>query len=51
LEVRASIALRAAVEKVMERHAREGFPVFIWRDGAVVEIQPEELRAQLASRS
>jgi hypothetical protein len=51
LEVRAEMALKAAVEKVIEEAARDGFPICIWRDGAVVEIPPEELRAQLAQRS
>jgi hypothetical protein len=41
---RAEMALKAAVEKVMEEHAREGLPVYIWRDGNVVEISAEELR-------
>jgi len=40
------MALKAAVEKVMEEHAREGLPVYIWRDGNVVEISAEELRTR-----
>lgn len=48
LEERAEMALRAAVEKVIVEHARQGFPVYIWRDGAVVEIAPEQLRAEAA---
>jgi hypothetical protein len=43
---RAEMALKAAVEKVMEEHAREGLPVYIWRDGNVVEISAEELRTR-----
>jgi hypothetical protein len=50
LEKRAEMALKAAVEKVMEEHAREGLPIYIWRDGGVVEVSPEELRIQLAQR-
>ena len=43
---RAEMAIKAAVEKAMEEHAREGFPVCIWRDGRVVEISAEELRTR-----
>jgi len=38
------MALKAAVKKVMEEHAREGLPVYVWQDGKVVEISAEELR-------
>lgn len=48
LEERAEMALRAAVEKVIVEHARQGLPVYIWRDGAVVEIPPEQVRAEAA---
>ena len=41
---RATMALEAAIEKVIEEHAREGLPLFIWRDGKVVAVPPEELR-------
>ena len=50
LEERAEMALKAAVEKVMEEHAREGLPIYIWRDGRVVEVSAEELRVQLSTR-
>lgn len=43
---RAEMALKAAVEKAMEEHAREGFPVYIWRDGKIVEISAEELKTR-----
>jgi hypothetical protein len=43
---RAEMALKAAVEKAMEEHAREGFPVYVWRDGKVVEISAEELKTR-----
>ena len=44
LEERALMALQAAVEKVIEEHIREGLPLYIWRDGRVVAVPPEELR-------
>jgi len=50
LEVRALMALDAAVEKVIENAIRDGHPICIWRDGAVVEVPPEELPALLANR-
>ena len=46
LEQRAEMALKAAVEKVIVEHARQGLPIYIGRDGEVVEIPPDELRAQ-----
>jgi hypothetical protein len=45
LEERALMALQAAVEKVIEEHIREGLPLYIWRDGKVVAVPPEELRS------
>jgi hypothetical protein len=39
------MALKAAVERVIEEHVREGLSLYIWRDGRVVEVPPEELRA------
>ena len=44
LEERALLALRAAVENAIEEHAREGLPMYIWRDGRVVAVPAEELR-------
>ena len=41
---RAALAMKAAVEKVIEEHAREGLPMYIWRDGRVVAVPAEELR-------
>ncbi len=46
MEVRAEMALKAAVEKVIEDHIRSGRPIHIWRDGQVLEVSAEELRAQ-----
>ncbi len=48
LELRAEMALKAAVEKVIVEHARQGLPIYIWRDGEVVEVPPDELREQAA---
>jgi hypothetical protein len=39
---RATLALEAAVEKVIEEHAREGRPLYIWRDGEVLAVPAEE---------
>lgn len=41
---RAKMAMEAAIEGVMEDHAREGLPVFVLEDGKIVKIEPEELR-------
>ena len=46
LAQRAEMALKAAVEKVVEEHARDGRPLYIWRDGKVVEVSAQELREQ-----
>jgi len=46
LEQRAEMALKAAVEKVIVEHARKGLPIYIWREGKVVELSPEELRVE-----
>jgi hypothetical protein len=43
---RAALAMKAAMENVIEEHAREGLPVYIWRDGKVVAVSAEELRQQ-----
>jgi hypothetical protein len=49
LEVRAEMALKAAVEKLIEEHAREGRSIFIWEDGKVVEVSAAESRAHSTS--
>ena len=41
LEQRAEMALKAAVEEVIVEHAQKGLPIYIWRDGKVVEVPPE----------
>jgi len=38
------MAMAEAVEGVIEEHIREGLPLYIWRDGKVVAVPPEELR-------
>ena len=48
LEQRAELAFKAAVEEVIVEHARQGLPIYIWREGKVVELSPEELRAESA---
>jgi len=45
LEERAEMALKAAVEKVIAEHARQGLPIYIWRNGRVMEVPPDELQA------
>jgi hypothetical protein len=44
LQERALMALAAAVEGVMEEHARTGHPVYVMRDGSEVKISAKELR-------
>jgi hypothetical protein len=41
---RAEMAMKTAMERVIEEHIREGLPLYIWRDGKVVAVPPEELR-------
>lgn len=48
IEVRAEMALKAAVEKVIIEHARLGLPIYVMRDGQIVEVPREELRLQAA---
>jgi len=47
---RAEMALNAAVERAMEEHAREGYPMYVLRDEKIVELSPEELRILLSNR-
>jgi hypothetical protein len=44
LHERAELALKAAVEKLIVESARLGRPIYIERDGEVVEVSGEELR-------
>jgi hypothetical protein len=48
LHVRAEMALKVAVRKALAEHAREGRPAYVWRDGKVVAMTPDEIRAYLA---
>ncbi|MBI3477335.1 MAG: hypothetical protein HY010_16505 [Acidobacteria bacterium] len=43
LEKRAEIAFKVAVAKAIDEHARLGFPIYIWRDGKVVEVSADEV--------
>ena len=44
LHKRAEIALKIAVAKAIDEHARLGLPVYIWRDGRVVALAPDEVQ-------
>jgi hypothetical protein len=43
IEERALIAFEVAVRKAIEEHAREGLPMYVWRDGKVVPVPAAEL--------
>ncbi|HTQ59465.1 MAG TPA: hypothetical protein VMI32_04530 [Candidatus Solibacter sp.] len=45
LEERALMALKGAVEKVIEEHMRVGLPINIWGDGKAVAVPPQELQS------
>jgi hypothetical protein len=40
---RAEIVFKVAVAKAIEEHARLGFPIYMWRNGRVVELSPAEV--------
>jgi len=40
---RAAMAMKAAVEKVIEEHAREGLPLYVWCEGRAVAVPAEDL--------
>jgi regulator of RNase E activity RraB len=44
IEKRAEIAFKIAVAKAIDEHARLGLPIYIWRNGRVVELSPDEVR-------
>ncbi len=50
LEVRAEMAIRAAFESVIDEHARAGLPIYVWRNGQVVELSAQEVR-ELSSQN
>jgi hypothetical protein len=35
--------MQEAFKKVVEEHAREGLPMYVWRSGKVVAVPAEEL--------
>ena len=37
------MAMKAAFERVVEELARDGEPIYIWRDGKVAEVPAQEL--------
>ncbi len=43
LQDKALIALEKAVEKVIEEHKKNRFPLFVWENGKVRKIDPNEL--------
>jgi hypothetical protein len=44
LEERAEIAFKAAVAKAIDENARLGLPVYVGREGKVIELSSDELR-------
>ncbi len=49
LEVRAEMAMKEAIEKVIEEHIRLNLPIYIWRGGKVFDVLPEKLKEREAS--
>jgi len=47
LEKRAEIAFTIAVAKAIDEHVRLGLPIYIWRNGKVVELSPKKARSSL----
>lgn len=43
---RGLIALREAVKKAIEEHARQGLPIYVWHDGKVEAIPADQLEAE-----
>ncbi len=43
LHKRAEIAFKIAVAKAIDEHARLGLPIYVWRDGRVIELPPDEV--------
>lgn len=50
LEQRAEMAMKAAVQKVIEEHAREGLPLYVWSGDKVVAMSAKDLRSHLQRR-
>ena len=51
MEKRAELALREAVDGVIDEHARLGLPLYIGRDGKVVKLSPTKVRGPLKIQS
>jgi hypothetical protein len=51
LHVRAEMAMKAAFEKLVKERLRDGSPLYIWRDGKVVAVPPEEFQEFLSNSS
>jgi len=43
---RIDYGIQLAVAKALAEHKRKGHSIFIWRDGKIVEIPPEEIEVQ-----
>jgi hypothetical protein len=50
LEVRAEMALKAAVENLIEERAREGRSIFVWKNNKVVEVTATELQKKIRAK-
>jgi len=51
LTAKAEKALKEAVHKVIEDHKRTGHPLFVWRGGRVVKLDPRKLLRQRSRAS
>ncbi len=51
LQKRAELALHKAVEGVIREHAQLGLPLYIGRNGKVVKLSPDKVRALSRSTS
>lgn len=47
LSVRADMAIREAVREALAERARLGLCSYIWRDGIIVELSPEDTWKEL----
>jgi hypothetical protein len=45
------MAMKAAFEKLVRERLRDGSPLYIWRDGEVVAVPPEEFQNFLSNSS
>ena len=45
---RGLLALKVAVKKLIEEHARQGLTLYVWRNGEVMEVPAAELREEAA---